>query len=88
MATATIAAVGLAAGLHGALYGAYKDSPHESFLFRRFVREIAIALTVALGLALLHESASGESLFVLYDLRAHADSDRILEAVRARRATR
>jgi hypothetical protein len=66
MATATIAAVGLAAGLHGALYGAYKDSPHESFLLRRFVREIAIALTVALGLALLHESASGESLFVLY----------------------
>ena len=50
----------------GALYGAYKDSPHESFLLRRFVREIAIALTVALGLALLHESASGESLFVLY----------------------
>lgn len=38
MATATIAAVGLAAGLHGALYGAYKDSPHEPFLFRRFVR--------------------------------------------------
>lgn len=66
MATATIAAVGLAAGLHGALYGAYKDSPHESFLLRCFVREIAIALTVALGLALLHESASGESLFVLY----------------------
>jgi len=66
MATATIAAVGLAAGLHGALYGAYKDSPHESFLLRRFVREIAIALTVALGLVLLHESASGESLFVLY----------------------
>ena len=66
MATATIAAVGFAAGLHGALYGAYKDSPHESFLLRRFVREIVIALTVALGLALLHESASGESLFVLY----------------------
>jgi hypothetical protein len=49
-------AVGLAAGLHGALYGAYKDSPHESFLLRRFVREIAIALTVALGLALLHKA--------------------------------
>jgi hypothetical protein len=66
MAVATIASVGLAAGLHGALYGAYKDSPHESFLLRRFLREIAIALSVALGLAFLHDGASGESLFVLY----------------------
>lgn len=49
MATATIAAVGVAAGLHGALYGAYKDSPHESFLIRRFVREIVIPFFGAVG---------------------------------------
>ena len=65
MAIATIAALGLAAGFHGALYGAYKDSPHESFLARRFVREIVIALGVALGLASL-PGAYDESMFVLY----------------------
>jgi hypothetical protein len=41
MTTAATAALGLAAGFHGALYGAYKDSPHESFLRRRFIREIS-----------------------------------------------
>ena len=65
MATATIAALGLAAGLHGALYGAYKDSPHESFLLRRFVREIVIALAVALGLTSV-PGAHDQSMFVLY----------------------
>ncbi|MGH9256993.1 MAG: hypothetical protein ACRD3C_20725 [Vicinamibacterales bacterium] len=65
MATATIVALGLAAGFHGALYGAYKDSPHESFLLRRFAREIVIALGVALGLAWLAD-ARDESMFVLY----------------------
>lgn len=39
--------LGLAAGLHGASYGAYKDSPHESFLLRRFIREIVFALAFA-----------------------------------------
>lgn len=52
--TITIAAaLGLTAGLHAALYGAYKDSPHESFLLRRFVRELLIASSVAAGLAAL-----------------------------------
>ncbi len=66
MTIAIIAAVGLGAGLHGALYGAYKDSPHESFLLRRFVREIIIALTVSLGLAMLYPAARSQSAFVLY----------------------
>lgn len=65
MATATAAALGLAAGLHGALYGAYKDSPHESFLLRRFLREIDIALTVVLGLTWVL-GAHDQSMFVLY----------------------
>ena len=34
---------GLIAGLHGACYGAWKDSPFESFRPRRFVRELLIA---------------------------------------------
>ena len=66
MTTTAIAAVGLAAGLHGALYGAYKDSPHESFLLRRFAREIAIALTVSVGLAVFHPGVGHQSAFVLY----------------------
>src|SRR6185503_1190238 len=66
MTIASIAAVGLAAGLHGALYGAYKDAPHESFLLRRFAREIAIAVTISLGLALFRPEASHQSAFVLY----------------------
>ena len=66
MTTAAIAAAGLAAGFHGALYGAYKDSPHESFLLRRFAREIFIALGVALGLALLYPAAVHQSMFVIY----------------------
>ena len=61
-----IAAAGLAAGLHGALYGAYKDSPHESFLLRRFVREIAIALSVSIGLAMFYPDTMHQTLFVIY----------------------
>jgi hypothetical protein len=66
MSIVGMAAVGLAAGLHGALYGAYKDSPHESFLLRRFVREIAIALTVSCALATSFPPARSQSAFVLY----------------------
>ena len=66
MTTAAIFAAALAAGLHGALYGAYKDSPHESFLLRRFVREIAIALAIAAGLALFCPAAHQQSTFVIY----------------------
>ncbi|MBI4480821.1 MAG: hypothetical protein HY651_12430 [Acidobacteria bacterium] len=57
--------LGLLAGLHGASYGAYKDSPFESFLPRRFVRELAIAALVALTLAKFH-LADSESPFVLF----------------------
>ena len=66
MTLTSSAAIGLAAGLHGALYGAYKDSPHESFLVRRFVREIGIALLATLLLWLLHPATAVQSGFVLY----------------------
>ena len=57
--------LGLLAGLHGASYGAYKDSPFECFLPRRFVRELAIAALVAVTLAGFH-LADSESPFVLF----------------------
>ncbi len=57
--------IGLAAGLHAALYGAYKDSPHESFLMRRFVRELVFAISVSAILAAFHLS-DDQSLFVIY----------------------
>ncbi len=65
MNTLFAVAVGLAAGLHAALYGAYKDSPHESFLLRRFVRELVIATGVAAALSISHLS-DGQSTFILY----------------------
>jgi hypothetical protein len=57
--------IGLAAGFHAALYGAYKDSPHESFLMRRFVRELVFAACVSAMLVVLHLSDT-QSLFVIY----------------------
>lgn len=64
--TLTIAVtLGLAAGLHAAAYGAYKDSPHESFLARRFVRELVIAGLCGLLLARLHLS-DGETPFIVF----------------------
>src|SRR5215510_1760105 len=66
MGTISLLGLGTLAGLHGALYGAYKDSPHESFLTRRFVRELVIALTVALALPILYPPALTQSAFVIY----------------------
>jgi hypothetical protein len=60
-----VGALGLAAGIHAASYGAYKDSPHESFLPRRFVRELIIATSVA-ALLSIFRLADGQSLFVIY----------------------
>ncbi len=65
MSPALIVLIGLAAGLHAALYGACKDSPHESFLLRRFVRELVIATCIACTLAWLH-LADGQTWFVVY----------------------
>jgi len=57
--------LGLAAGLHGALYGAYKDSPHESFLMRRFVREIVFAVVLAAALWAFSNPAFAQSPVVV-----------------------
>jgi len=66
MTVTVAAALGLAAGLHGATYGAYKDSPHESFLVGRFVRELVIALVAAAGLVVFFPAAREQSAFILF----------------------
>ncbi|MBI4909540.1 MAG: hypothetical protein HY820_38335 [Acidobacteria bacterium] len=63
--TIALATIGALAGLHGASYGAYKDSPHESFLARRFLRELVIALGIAFFLASMSASAS-QCFFILF----------------------
>jgi len=60
-----IVGLGLAGGLHGALYGAYKDSPHESFLLRRFLRELVFAICLAMAL-LAFPLTLAQSPFVIY----------------------
>ena len=57
--------VGFVAGLHAALYGAYKDSPQESFLLRRFLRELIFATAIAACLAIFH-LADDQSPFIIY----------------------
>ena len=66
MPLTAIVTLGLAAGLHGALYGAYKDSPHESFRVGRFAREIAIAFCMSLGLALFDPDTTHQTAFVIF----------------------
>jgi hypothetical protein len=66
MTLTTTVAVGLVAGLHGALYGAYKDSPHESFRTRRFVRELMFALAFAVGIFMFVPAAIHETAFIQY----------------------
>src|SRR5262245_10064966 len=58
-------ALGFLAGLHAASYGAYKDSPHESFLVRRFVRELLFACGITLTLDGF-DVWDGQSPFILY----------------------
>jgi hypothetical protein len=65
MTFTTTVAIGFCSGLHAAMYGAYKDSPHESFLLRRLARELVFATIIAAGLAAGH-LADGQSAFVVY----------------------
>jgi hypothetical protein len=65
MSAITVVIIGLAAGFHAALYGAYKDAPHESFLMRRFVRELVFSTAIAGVLAAYHLS-DNQSPFIIY----------------------
>ena len=66
MGITPLVGLGAVAGLHGALYGAYKDSPHESFLPRRFAREVVFALMAAAVLPLTLPAVSQQSAFTVY----------------------
>jgi len=66
MSTTALLGLGTIAGLHGALYGAYKDTPHESFLPRRFMREMAFALAAAVALPFALPAAHQQSAFTVY----------------------
>ena len=57
--------LGLATGVHASCYGAYKDSPYESFLVRRVVRELGIAISIGIVFSLLGLGLS-EPYFVLF----------------------
>src|SRR5580765_5832884 len=66
MGAISVLGLGMLAGLHGALYGAYKDSPHESFLIRRFAREVMFATAGAGLLPLAVPSLRRQSAFTVY----------------------
>ena len=55
----------IAAGIHAASYGAWKDSPNESYLPRRTIRELTIALGIGIILSLFHIWQS-ENYFIIY----------------------
>jgi len=65
MTVAATIGIGFCSGLHAAMYGAYKDSPHESFLPRRCIRELVFATLIAAGLA-VSGCADHQSAFVIY----------------------
>jgi len=58
--------LGGVAGLHAACYGAYKDSPYETFKLTRFIREIAIGGFSALLVLLFTRSINSIHLAVLF----------------------
>lgn len=60
----TTVGLSLAAGLHAALYGAWKDSPFESFKAGSFMRELAIATFVGFALCLADRRVSPFLIFL------------------------
>lgn len=57
--------IGIVVGIHGASYGAYKDSPYEGFKLRRVIREILIAGTIGL-LFSVYSRAETEEYFIVF----------------------
>src|SRR3989338_4701549 len=46
----------LVIGLHVACYGAYKDSPYETFIMRKFIREIVLVLIIRVLISFIFPS--------------------------------
>jgi hypothetical protein len=57
--------LGLIAGIHAASYGAYKDSPYESFIYIRFFRELLFAFFASFAL-LSFNLVSQENYLVIF----------------------
>jgi hypothetical protein len=70
MNTAIALAVGLLSGAHTSTWGMYKDSPHEGFTWRKYLRSILLsgAIAVVLELALGFDLARAWMRFVLFGL--------------------
>ena len=62
--------IGLVAGAHTSTWGMYKDSPHEGFGWRRYLRSIAVSGTAAVAwqLAVGFDLASAGGRVVLFGL--------------------
>jgi hypothetical protein len=60
----TTVGLSLAAGLHAALYGAWKDSPFESFKPGSFMRELVVATFVGFALCPVDHLASPLLIFL------------------------
>lgn len=61
-------AVGLAAGLHSATWGMFKDAPHEGFTWRTYARSPLLASAISLGLVAVGavEPVGAAALVVLF----------------------
>lgn len=57
--------VSIAAGVHAASYGAWKDSPRENYILRRTIRELVISVGIGLAFYYLHIWKQ-ENYFILY----------------------
>jgi hypothetical protein len=58
--------LGFLAGLHAACYGAYKDSPFERFKIIRYLREIALATSLAVIFFILFPFIYSQSFTIFF----------------------
>jgi hypothetical protein len=79
MHAATAALVGLSVGLHAAIWGVFKDAPHEGFHWSRFVRSPLIGIGAALALPALLPWPDGVGGAVLLFGAAYAVERFIIE---------
>jgi hypothetical protein len=79
MHAATAVLIGLGVGLHAAIWGVFKDSPHEGFHWSRFLRSPVIGVLAALELLVALEWRSGVGAGVLMFGAAYAAERFIIE---------
>jgi hypothetical protein len=79
MHAATAVLIGLGVGLHAAIWGVFKDSPHEGFHWSRFLRSPVIGVLAALQLLVTLPWPSGVAGGVLMFGAAYAVERFIIE---------